>query len=505
MKQIKIFILFGLLLGTIHATEAQELQPRIAGLESDSLYMALLKENRQIERLLDSIGTETERIRERYQKEPDQRKQHEKTLLSLEIQQLTLGKSKRESNELLTSIEQVWILKTMNRQPAVTNQPTRIEQHDHTSGPSSSNLIENSCFRTELEAEDYALLVKVQQQESEAAPLIERFTKNYSRLEQLQQAQEVTTEQTEADSIFHTMSNLTAENQRINDSLRGIWSTIFDHKGYAYAYLLDRTNHSTLQGEQIARLDEARRSVDMLKGSYASDALMTYVIEKRALLACEDALAGKFELQAARDSLQQAIKHLAGMEYRLPRIEPRHRYLIDYTSVDFPKKISYSTYKVPACKVYSGGTIYRILLMDSKYRQKADIFRGVEPLYLLQEGGRHLYFTGGFATLSEARKACDLLRKKGFRQPLIVRWVDGERSEVSETEGKSLFRIEITTTGTLSDQVNELIHRMAPNHELVRAGSTFLIGGFEEQSTAEELANEIRRTDGDLQITIHEE
>lgn len=512
MVEMKILFKYtlALLLGItlLQHARAQELRPRIAGLESDSTYMALLSTEQGLTRRIDSLNQALLLSRERYQQAPQEREQLTEALLGLESELLKVGGERRRVAEQLSHIEQEWFLLHHDSTPqtATANQPaTGSPERDYSQVPRHRMLVRNACFKQELPEEDYDQLLAVQELEQRASLLVERYADNYARLMELQQAHQTTTEQGVADSLYEQMNTHLEQNRQLDDSLARCWNRIFDQKGYAYAYLLDRTGITTLLEHQIERQNEARREADAQEGEYASDALMSYIIEKRALVQCEMELATAFSLVEARDSLSREAEYLAGVDYRLPRIEPERRYLLDYQNIDFPKKVSYTAYTIPACPIYESGTIYRIRLMDSKYRQQADIFRGVEPLYLLREGNRYIYFTGGFATLAEATVARELLLKKGFRAPVVVCWVDGELREVSEEEHAVHYRVEITGVERLSDEVKTLIQVQAPEREIARVGSTFIVGGFGEESEAEQLAREIRLTEGTLEVRVAEE
>lgn len=500
------YLLVMVLTGWFGMASAQELRPRIAGMERDSSYMALLAQQQQRTRALDSLQELTGELRSRFQEEPEAREQLTEEILPLEMQQLKLGREQRKAADQIERLEQEWLLKHMQLNPEMeVTQPQEEPLQMDKLQPEQRYLTANSHFHKTLPKGEYMRLKQMQEQERVAAHLVELYAENYARLRAVEQPYLTTSDQHEADSLYEVMATLNAENYRLNDSLKGAWDPIFDHKSYAYAYLLDYMDLEQLLVRQIEWLNDAQREADSRQGEYASDALCSYAIEKLALVKCEMELASALELESAQDSLKERAEQIARIDYRLTRIVPERRYLLDYAKVTFPGQVSYTTYKVPACKVHDKGTIYRIRLMTSRYRQKAEIFRGVEPLYLLQEGGRYIYYTGGFATLAEARACCEVLRKRGFRLPTVVRWVDGQSEEVSEQESSTVVRIEIRGTDRLSEPIRELIHRTDPEREITRVGESFLIGGFTQRSVAEELAREISLMEGSLTVELHEQ
>lgn len=498
-------LLFGLAL--FEGATAQELRPRIEGLERDSAYMSLLKAEQQLALRVDSLNEQIGICRERYQSNEHGREQLAEQLLGLESELMKAGSRRRQLGGQLSTIEQEWLLKHHDATPAVAAPTVHAasSERNYNLEPRRRMLVHNACFKGELRAEDYEHLLQVQKQESSASALVEAYAENYAHLMELQQAHRTTTEQRVADSLYDEMESTLARQRAIDDSLSSCWGGIFDQKGYAYAYLLDRMGITALLELQIERLNEARRKAGAQQGLYASDALATYIIEKRALVQCEMELSTAFSLAEARDSLSLEAGYLASADYRLPRIEPERRHLLDYQNIDFPKKVSYTAYTVPACTIYESGTIYRIRLMDSKYRQQAEVFRGVEPLYLLRSGDRYIYFTGGFASAAEAAIARELLLKKGFRAPEIVCWEDGEMREVDATESSTRYRIEISDIERLSDELKTLIGLQAPDQEIARVGSTYIVGGFDLKKQAEQLAREIRITDSTATVRVSEE
>ncbi len=500
MKNTLRYLLLTLLLLIAVHTAAQE--PTPDGTAREAHYNVLKGRSEALAQRLDSLQEAASEARLRFRDEPEARELHTATILALEEQLLQLGNEQRLIMRELATLEQEQLLQQLATPQAEAVSRPDEERPNYEAAPKYRYLIRNACFRGELPAKDYERLQEVQEQEREAARMIEHFAENYARLMELQQPYLLTTEQHEADSLYHEMNRLIEQNRALDDSLRNLWEPIFDHKSYAYAYLLDHLGYEQLLEGQIERLNEARREADALNGEYASDALSSYFIEKRALTSCELELAAAFHLQQARDSLQQEADYLSSVDYRLPHLSPERRYLLDYASVEFPRQVSYTTYKVPACEIPERGTIYRIRLLSSRYRQQAEIFRGVEPLYLLQEGGRYLYFTGGFATLAEARLACELLLEKGFRLPVVVRWVDGRMEEVSDQESSSLLRIEISGTDHLPEGVRALIREALPGQEIIRSGNSFRIGGIADPATAEELARRIRLEESGLEVTI---
>lgn len=474
--------------------------------KQDSLYQASVAAVGELAQEMEEVEVVLNRLRESYRTEPELREELTPQILEQESLMLSLRDKMRRLEQQVQRVEEareLEALAALTREQA--ENPELEEQplvNDYTKAPRRRNLVDNACFKGELPAEDYALLCKAQAQERQAASLVELYAENYARLINMQEHYLVTTEQGEADSLYDRMGGLMAENRELDESLATTWSAIFDQKSYSYSYMLEKGGHEVLLEQQITALSEAAATADAEQGNYASDALVSYFVEKKALVACEQQLARKFDLKPALDSLVREMEYLESVEYRLPRIELSRRYLLDYTAVSFADKLNYTANNIPACEIYDHGTIFRIRLGSYKYRQQPSIFRRVEPLYLLQEEGRFVYYTGGFATKSEARLACELLRDKGFRQPVIVCWEDGVKREVAEDEPEVHYRVEISGSATLSEEARGAVKAHAAGKELARVGSTFVVGPFDDEPTAEALALALRQADGELEIRV---
>ena len=214
-------------------------------------------------------------------------------------------------------------------------------------------------------------------------------------------------------------------------------------------------------------------------------------------------------LDTACDSLRGVEEQLAGIDCRLPRIDVAERYFLDYDSVAFSSTPRYSTHNpIPECKVYANGTIYRILLGTFNTKRAVATFRGAYPLfYLINDDGKWCYYTGGFATLEEAQEAQAALKKHGFLRPEIVVWTDGVARNLSrDPEAQNLsYRVEITGTEALSEEVKQAITATAEGCELSRVGQQlFVVGTFNDRAVADRLADTLRRTDNALEIKVVE-
>lgn len=369
--------------------------------------------------------------------------------------------------------------------------------------------MDNLYFREHLPAEDYAALRDAQRQEMRAVDYVNRYFANHGTLTELAETYAAVQTEAEAMEVFERYNALQGVNRALADSLAATWNSIFDNKSYAYGYLLDKMGEEEVLAREEEALSEASRQLSALQGETASDAVADYFLRKRVVVDYEAAVAGVLALDAARDSLRGVAAQLESIDYRLPRVEVAERYFLDYDSVAFSSKPVYSYQNpIPECRVYANGTIYRILLGTFNTKRAAATFRGAYPLfYLINDEGKWCYYAGGFATLAEAEAAQALLKKRGFVRPEIVVWTDGAARNLSldPEAAKVTYRVEITGTDALSDEVKGVIAATGEGYELSRVGSQlFVVGAFDDRAVADRLAESIRQTDAALEVKVAE-
>ena len=69
-------------------------------------------------------------------------------------------------------------------------------------------------------------------------------------------------------------------------------------------------------------------------------------------------------------------------------------------------------------------------------------------------------------------------------------------------EGAAAYKIQITGASALSASVRETVGRMAPGVELSRVGQDFIVGRFDDETQAEQVAEAIRSVDGKLTVKV---
>ena len=495
--------------GALHAQQPK-VEARIAGLEGNAEYMSLLREDAQLQLREDSIVNAVERMRQRLREDPSRRQELSQEILQQESRIFEIRNAKGRLIDRINTIEQEWVLANLN---GAAQQPAGPAAADPAATVPDSlkvrNLVDNLYFREHLPAGDYEALRNAQRLEMRAVDYVNRYFANHGTLSALAESYAAVQTEAEAIEIYERYKTLQGMNGVLADSLAATWNYIFDNKNYAYGYLLDKMGKEDILAREEEELSEAARQLSALQGETASDAVADYLLRKRVIVDYEASVAGVLGLDAARDSLKGVAAQLKAIDYRLPRVDVAERYFLDYDSVAFSSTPKYSyQHPIPECKVYANGTIYRILLGTYSTKRAAATFRGAYPLfYLVNDAGKWCYYTGGFATLDEAEAAQALLKKRGFVRPEIVVWTDGAYRNLSlePDSQKLLYRVEITGTDALSDEVKQVIAAAAGGYELSRVGQQlFIVGSFDDRAVADRLADAIRQTDAALEIKVAE-
>lgn len=484
-------------------------EARIAGLENNEEYMSLLREDARLQIREDSTVGAVARLRVQLREDPAQRQRYSQEILDLESRIFEIRNAKGRLIDRINTIEQEWVLANLDSGQPAAGHAAKGPVVTIPDSLKVRNLVDNPYFEEHLAAADYAALRKAQRLEPQAADYVNRFLSNYGTISELTESYAAVQTEAEAVEIYDRLKALQQLNGVLGDSLSGVWNYIFDNKNYAYGYILDELGQEEILSREEEALSKASRQLSELRGSTASEAVADYFLRKRVIVDFERSVAEVLGLDTACDSLRGVEEQLAGIDCRLPRIDVAERYFLDYDSVAFSLTPRYSTHNpIPECKVYANGTIYRILLGMFNTKRAVATFRGAYPLfYLINDDGKWCYYTGGFATLEEAQEAQAALKKHGFLRPEIVVWTDGVARNLSrDPEAQNLsYRVEITGTEALSEEVKQAITATAEGCELSRVGQQlFVVGTFNDRAVADRLADTLRRADNALEIKVVE-
>ena len=502
MKKFYILILAFV---TLCCTEgmAQDIVARIAGMEANKEYMQLLQREEQIRLQTDSVMTIMKDMRadmKRMAEERDSLSQERNdsmiiVLSDAESKVNALRAQKVKLMDQINAMEQDFVLASVGKIGNVG------------SAQGSNSLYNNAYFAKSVEPEDYKLLLELHETELATYEYVRKYVANYSKIKSLSDKYVFAQTEAESEALYAEISGVMAENVVLERQIASVWSDIYDHKCYVYSYFLEKENRMDLLNITDNMMQEARQqklnTIDECVSEYVAD----YCLQKPVVLNYEIYVAKMLNLTPAIDSLSRAARNVRSLDYKMPTLEVERRSFVNYEPIEFHSRSPYTTSNpIPECVNYEYGTIYRILLGTFKYKQQVSIFRGAAPLYIqAEEDGRFSYYAGGLRTRAEAESAVEVMKKKGFRNPQIVEWCDGEKTNLS-AEGvvRASYRIAISG-GSLNDMVRGVITTMAEGCQLSRlAEDKFLVSSFDSRAVAERVVEAIKRCDDSLSVEVQE-
>lgn len=489
-------------------TAAEDVQPRIAGLEGNPTYMALLSEDGRLQQREDSVVRAVELARMQLREDPTNRQAYSAEILQLEEEVFSIRNARGRLIDRINTIEQEWVLSNLDVAPFAPVSQTGFVP----TVPDSLRrryLVDNLFFRENLPMPDYQALLKAQRLERVAEGYVRRYRDNYRQMQELAGMYDTVRNERVAADLEGRFQTIEEMNRALCDSLAQTWSYIFDNKTYAYNYLLDKMGRD----EELIRREEAmndvRRRLTDLEGAYSSDAVTGYYVQKQLVDDYEVGLARMLGLTEARDSLAAAGELLRGVDYLLAPIAWHERFFLDYQPLVFSSASVYNYRNpIPECRIYERGTIYRILLGTFRDKQSPAGFRGVSPLAFLRTGeGRYAYYAGGFETRAEALDAQRALKERGFKRPEVVVWNDGAAANLTDADAHEggAFRVEVQSGEPLGEQVLRALAAAAQGYELTRVGERMVVAGpFTDKASAVRAAETLRAVASGLTIKVSE-
>ncbi|MBR5205830.1 MAG: hypothetical protein IKW52_01535 [Alistipes sp.] len=501
----------------------------IAGLADNTEYQELMRHNSELSDSIDSLtyvmNDVRNNLRDRWdsgvERTSEQRDSISKLIIGLEQRIFDLRDERGIVTNRINSIEQEWVLSQFNN-PS----PTPVEdswadpiEESVVVATNYRNLIDNSCFTEEMSAADYTMLRRAHAAESEISEKIAEYLSRHESMRNVAEEYMTTDSEVTADSLYTAFETLKQHNEAMNNYIEALWHEIIDTKQYSFSYVLEKKQQHELLDRMTEEFAAMQRAYGDYEDYYASNAIMHYAIGHPTLLDTELSIARAMDISAAADSLSTVAKSLQMPEYRIEDIELEIRLFIDYEPIIFGKTSFYNnTNPIPQLKVYERGTIYRILLGRFRSMQNLTIFKGVQPLYIVREDNMYSYYAGGYATLTEADEAAQMLRNKGFRAPQVCRWEDGtmtnltKEAEGGESKDKPAettandnvrYMVEIASD-SISGDVQATIEAVAPGKRISRAGNKFVVGPFVERSEANTLVDSLKAMFEELEVTTKE-
>ncbi len=479
---------------------------RVVGLEDNKEYVALIKEESSLKHQEDSLTINVGKIRDKFKTDVDNKEKYSAQILQIEGALFDIRSKLGLISGEINSIEQEFIIESLNsgNLVGISVLSPKIDSLSSNLGVLTSNTI----FSNNLPASDYSILKKAQAKELSIAKYIDIYTTNYNSIANIEDRYMVEEDIIIADSLYEKYRSLHKLNNVINDTISDIWSSVYDNKSYYYNLVLDKLNKIPEIEKFGAKLSLMAQKKTELIGKYNSDLLSSYYLEKKMLLENEIDIAKLFSLGAARDSLSRAMKQLNGLNLQLKKIEIKERIFIDYDSIEFskPSKYNYSN-PIPEYNVPVRGEVYKLLVGSYTVKQSPSIFRGAYPISYIRDG-RYSYYIGSFKTIDEAIGSVKLLKTKGFRNPVVIGWIDGVKYEVDmDAEmGKEGFayRVRVDFSGDLPEEVVKLIKDNTVNKDISRINESYTIGLFDSEASATRLSEKIKVLMPDLNVVISE-
>lgn len=482
---------------------AQEVVVNIPELADNKAYIELLRRNVRLQYRADSLINVMGGLRQDMRMAIEARDSSalryvdslSVVLEGVEQSMIALRHDKVKLMNSIGAIEQESVLATMNNVEVLQPQST-------------GSIFNNDYFKKSLYDEDYDMLLSVHSREADAYGYAAQYIENYNIQRALCDRYLKAATEAEAEDIYADIEAVADENFVIERLLDKLWTDIFDQKTYVYSYFLEKEGREDILELTENMTSEARQQQMMLAETSASESIVDYCLQKPVVLNYELCVAKLLNLPTAIDSLATASRNIRQMDYRLPQLEVERRSFVDYAPIEFRSRTPYNaTNPIPDCVNYEYGTIYRILLGTYKYKQSPSIFRGAVPLCVeVEADGRFSYYAGGLRTCSEAEAAVVVMKKKGFRNPRIIEWCDGRRTNLSEegAVGGVAYRL-IIKGGALDDMVQEIIATMAADCQVSRiSDEQFIVGMFDSRAVAQRVANAVMKCDETLVVEVAE-
>ena len=482
---VKYILIWGVLLGAISASGQQ--RRVVTGLEEHEEYRALVAEEQALVRMADSLSGSIETLRRTFRTDSLSRAENAAKILTMEGLSFDVTGRLTRLAARIDAIEQEWVLSSLEDGTGIAVGSEAEIPKDR----QPANLVYGSYFEQNLSPEGLVELRDAQAAESALPILIERYRDNNSRMRALATEYQSAATQDALDGIKSDFDRLALAAAELDGEIAHKWETIFDNKGYAYSYLMDKANRGDMLALFEREMETLRAEQLRRQGVCASKAIEDYLLQKRMLTRYEIALAQELGNRTAADSLRKVEAALSHPDrLGLEPVRLRERLLLDYADIVAGASPYSARNPIPAVTVYPRGIMHRIHLGNFSTAQSPSIFRGVSPIAVEKTPeGRFRYYAGGFPSDSLAAVAVGKMRSAGFRSPKTVVWMDGIffDPDAEKSTGERFFRIELSDIGDLSEETKQIIRSITAEGDIVRSGDGFIIGPIGDAGAARRL------------------
>lgn len=498
---IKLVIIF--IFGTLCSRNANGAEIKLPEFENDSIYKSLVEKRQEFRVKESELNLKLDSLRNYYSAAPDSLKNiiGEK-ILSVENDLYGVRAQIAEADQKINIVEQQYLIQSIrsgNKQDTVqAANPTQSNFRKH------RDLLRNRFLSQNLPGEEYRKLRTAQQAESSVKELVAEFKKNYQHLDSLSREYQTVSTQSRADSLYRIYMILSERCASLDDSLGAVWTPCYDTKIYAYSYLLDRINRTDVLEDMNNKLNEARIAYQSEDGSQLQSLKFATLGRQRSVvLNYELALAEVLDLTEAADSIRAELENMPETSsLALKRIELQPLDFTPYSRVTTTPTVIYNTRNpIPKHTEPEVARVYKILLGTFLKAQQATIFRKVSPLsYERLSNGKYRYYAGLYKNYDEVLEDIEKLKALGFKRPEPVIWENGVYRNLAE-DSESSFRVEFTCPGgVISNTMKALIDVFAKDKETSKIntpeGVMYIIGTFDTENRARELADALNRMEG---------
>ena len=489
-----------------------------SSIDDDPRYIDLLGTHSSLQAAENRLNLQIEEVREHYvELKGDDYSAAEfenvtAQILNLEREVLDMRSRRRRVAEDIANLEQRYIVNQIGGDNASKEDGSANQGEDRVE---HMQLVQNGIIHRSLSAGSYADLKQAQHEDELMPRLVEEYVATHKRMGRTIRAYNIATDEGEGDVIYDSYLKL----RDMADSLGGVidryWSHILNAKYYAYGYILECYGLFDLLDNSSADFSNMQQVCAREDGKYQLDALAHYALGRPTLVVFERDFATEMGLSLAADSLQRVYDAIVEPEYRLEPLALERRSFVEYEPLAFGAKDFYNDVNpIPELKVYQHGTIYRVLLGTFRKPQAVSIFKGAQPLYVDRGTDGYSYYVGGYQSEEEALAAVEQLLDRGFKEPEVCCWRDGElqnsdaavlesaETELSQTLGYRY--IVLLECNTISESMRNTIATVAPDKRISRRGAGFAIGTFTVRGDAEKLQKMLQEDHPNVKVSIKE-
>ena len=519
MKNRRHNIVTMLLLGTLLSVStfavALNDNPNMQELSENSEYTALMEQNRRLSSQADSINRLlTERRLALHNNTDGNLETLRAEIISLEQQAHDISIEQGAVARRIGIIEQNIIMDKIlsQQQHVVVGEVLDDSIDDSATTTAVANLIDNECFKRDLSAADYAELQKAQREESEMLTYADEYLKRYNRLVEVADGYAKADRASVATPLYEEYETLSAKLKELDADMHKMWNHILDTKYFAMSYILEKAHRYDILDRASANYQTMQQTCAERDGQYSSDALMRYAIGRNTLLSYEIEFARDMRLKPAQDSLRHVKERYVQPYYSNKTIMVEYREFMDYAPIKIGRTNFYDdSNPLPELQIFEKGTIYRILLGKFRTKQTMTLFKGVQPMSIYRDSdGMYCYYAGGYANESEARDAQQFLKDKGFKNPELYCWEDGQmqlvaaKAKTQESVASNVRYMVVIKATSLDSNIRQIINREAPGKIVSRSGGNYAVGMFTERGEADSLLTSLSDAYPTLEMTITE-